>query len=324
MKANLAKCVAVMAVLSVTGHATTIIWGSEVFSDLLDSKGAIMGDTYIFELGAFKPGFTPNLSNKEQWAANWVCVQAKTYNNNMSVKQYEGLYDFAVENNSTLIPQGAAVYVWGFQGGVTSSEWILFRKSTPTAWTWPEPDPMNPDLTLNPNLTYWNAADAAIVLGIGHLNIVDEWGQPVLMRSIAVTGAASPPTTWQQWQAAELAGEPQLNGPDDDPDHDGVSNLMEFVFGTSPTQAGAPPVTPVEIVTVSGQQYLQITIARRIDHVATLTVEVSPDLTHWDSGPSHTTVVSNLPPALVVRDLTPLGSGATRRFMRLKAELSTP
>jgi len=130
-------------------------------------------------------------------------------------------------------------------------------------------------------------------------------------------------TTWEQWQLTELAGE-ALNGPNDDPDHDGTPNLLEYVFGTSPLQAGAPTATPVEIVTLAGQRFLQITIPRRIDHPAALTVEVSSDLTTWDAGPMFTEVVSDTPAALVVRDLTPLGTGTPQRFMRLQAELSTP
>ena len=130
-------------------------------------------------------------------------------------------------------------------------------------------------------------------------------------------------TTWEQWQFTELAGE-ALNGPNDDPDQDGTPNLLEYVFGTSPLQAGAPTATPVEIVTLAGQRFLQITIPRRSDHPAELTVEVSSDLTKWDAGPAATEVVSDTPAALVVRDLTPLDDATPQRFMRLRAELPTP
>ena len=81
---------------------------------------------------------------------------------------------------------------------------------------------------------------------------------------------------------------------------------------------------PAEVVTLAGQRYLQITIPRRSDHPALLTVEVSSDLTTWNSGPTFTEVVSDTPAALVVRDLTPLGTGTPRRFMRLHAELPAP
>ncbi|MEI6653795.1 MAG: SdrD B-like domain-containing protein [Verrucomicrobiota bacterium] len=130
-------------------------------------------------------------------------------------------------------------------------------------------------------------------------------------------------TAWSQWQSAELAGE-SLNGPLDDPDHDGTPNLLEYAFGTLPKVANPPTATPVEIVTVSGQHYLQITIPRLSAHPATLNVEVSSDLTNWDAGPAFTVEVSNTPAARVVRDLKPLDPGVTRRFMRLKAELPVP
>ena len=117
-----------------------------------------------------------------------------------------------------------------------------------------------------------------------------------------------------------MAGEP-LNAPTDDPDHDGTPNLLEFIFGTPPRLAGAPTATPVEIVTVLGQRYLQITIPRLSDRVATLNVQVSSDLTNWDAGPAFTVEVSNTPAAWVVRDLIPLDAAHPRRFMRLKAGL---
>lgn len=69
---------------------------------------------------------------------------------------------------------------------------------------------------------------------------------------------------------------------------------------------------------------MQISVPRRMDHVATLTVQVAPDLTSWTEGAAFTAVVSNTPSALVVRDLTPLMPGVARRFMRLKAELPPP
>jgi large repetitive protein len=130
-------------------------------------------------------------------------------------------------------------------------------------------------------------------------------------------------STWAQWQAEQLAGV-ALNGPADDPDGDGTPNLLEFVFGTPPLQAGPPPATPPNIVTLAGQRYLQITIARRSEHPATLSVEVSSDLTTWNAGPGVTTVVSDTPAALVVRDLTPLDAATPHRFMRLRATVPAP
>ncbi len=48
-----------------------------------------------------------------------------------------------------------------------------------------------------------------------------------------------------------------------------------------------------------------------------MTVEVSPNLTDWFSGPPHTVTLVDTDTLLVVRDATPIGPGI-KRFMRLK------
>ena len=262
-----------------------------------------MDGGFNFELGVFTGSFVPTLANTAQWAANWVPAQRVAYNG--TFQQFVG--EFTVEDNTAPFSVGKLAYIWGFKVGVGSSEWILFRKST---WTWPVPNLMNP------TPPHWDAADATAIIGT-----IDAGGSPFLMKSAAVT-AISPTTSWDQWSLTELAG--VASGPNDDPDHDGTSNLLEFVFGTAPKVASAPPATPVERVTVSSQQFLQISLPRRLDHLATLTVQVSPDLLNWNSGAGATITVSDTPEALIVRDLTPLAPGAPIRFMRLKAEISTP
>ena len=279
-------------------HAETIKWFSPAAATNLTGTGVPMSAAFNFELGVFSGTFVPTASNVAQWSANWVPAQRVSYNG--PNKRFDG--QFTVVNNTAPFTVGKAAYVWGFQTGAAASEWILFRNSD---WTWPAPNPMNPFGV------DWDATTATALIGT-----VDASGSPFLMKSAAMT-------TWQQWRDSELVGEP-LNSPNDDPDQDGRTNLLEFVFGTPPRQAGAAPATSVEIVTSNSQQFQQITLPRRMDHLATLTVQVSPDLTSWASGPAATSVISNTPAALVTRDLTPLGSGAPKRFVRLKAELTLP
>lgn len=289
--------------LAVTPSRAELVNWYSVKATNLTSSGAPMGADFNFELGVFKNGFVPTADNATQWAANWAPAQRATYN--ATLRRFDAQYNVSQNNAPFVI--GADAYVWGFRGGTASSEWILFRNET---WAWPAPVGMPP----NPNGLYWNAADATAVLGN-----VNESGSPCLMQSATVTGAASPATTWTQWQASELAGT-ALNGPNDDPDHDGTPNQLEFVFGTPPVEAGPPPQTPVTLV----DGHLQINIPRRIDHSATLVVEVSSDLTHWDSGPAYTEEISNTPSALVVRDRTPIDATHPRRFMRLKTMVAAP
>jgi hypothetical protein len=289
-------------------QANRVYWYALAGPANLTQAGVPMGAGFNFELGVFKSGFVPTVANRAQWTANWVAAQRMAYQPVSG--DFAGLY--VVADNAAPFTVGKAAYVWGFQGGVGTSEWILYRNP---AWTWPAPNPMNP------NPIFWNTSAATAL--IGSVNTTDTEGHPVLMRSATVTDAVCPATPWPQWQTAELAGEP-LNGPSDDPDRDGTVNLLEYVFGTPPRQAGAPPQTPVAIVTVSGQRFVQIAIPRRPDHPATLTVQVSSDLTTWASGPAATVAVEDSPAGLVVRDLTPLGAGVPRRFMRVSAGLVPP
>ena len=280
--------------------AETITWFCAPDSTNLTNSNAPMSAAFNFELGVFKNNFVPTAANVAQWGTNWEPAQRVGYT--ATNKFFQGR--FTVVNNTAPFTVGKAAYVWGFQTGAAASEWILL--SDPD-WTWPS-SVSNP---MNPFGIDWNVATATALIGSLNAN-----GSPYLMKSASVT-------SWQQWRDTELVGEP-LNGPNDDPDHDGGSNLVEFVFGTPPKQTGAPPATSLEMVTSNSQRFQQITVPRRTDRLATLTVQVSPDLTSWSSGPAVTAVISETPTSLVTRDLTPLSAGAPKRFMRLKAELPSP
>ena len=294
--------------------ANQINWFSTLNRTNLTSAGQAMDSAFRFELGVFINGFTPTSSNTSQWAANWRSPQRTRYNSATGVRQFNS--EFVVEDNQAPFTVGAAAYLWGFRGNALSGEWILIRN---TAWLWPAPNPFNPTPPAS-----WNAADAATpVTGVVLLGSVNATGSPFLIKSAAVTNSAPPTTSWTLWQTVELEGV-LLNGPNDDADGDGISNLIEFVFGTTPQTANSPVATPASILDLSGQRYLQITIPRRVDHSATLVIEVSSDLSVWNSGVSYTQVVSDGAAALVVRDLTPIGPAAPKRFMRVRAIPPTP
>lgn len=276
----------------------TIFWSSASPNAVNHtSTGIPMDAGFRFELGVFTGNFVPTVGNKTSWADNWNPMQRVAYN--VGEKRYYG--EFTPDDNIAPFTEGKAVYVWGFRGDAAVGEWILFRANT---WTVPN--------AYAPFNYQWFAQNATPIIGS-----INSTGTPFLMKSAAVTNAEPPTTTWAQWQAVELAGEPQ-NGPNQDPDKDGVSNLLEFVFGTPPKTAGPPPQTPVTLVEISGQKYMQISIPRRIDHEATLVVEVSSDLTNWSSG---TSLVSDGLTSLVVRDNTAFAPPVSKRFMRLRASV---
>lgn len=259
----------------------------------LTSTGGNMDATFVFRLGVFSGGFIPTAANVNQWSAHWVTADSNTYN--PSTKAFEG--NFTVTGNAAPFTIGAKAYVWGRSQGSAKDEWILFRN---TSWTWPAPNPFSP-FPIG-----WNAATADQVI-LGSLN---SGGTPFLMKSEAVI-------SYSQWSSTALAGE-VLTAPNDDPDHDGTSNLLEFIFGTSPVQSGPPTATPVSLVEISGGKYVQISIPRIRNRLAEVIVEVSEDLLTWHSGISHTFETMNTATSLVVRDLSPAGAGFPSRFMRAR------
>jgi hypothetical protein len=278
--------------------AERISWFSPAAAVNHTSAGSPMDAGFRFELGVFNGSFVPQAANKHLWAANWRPAMRASYD--ATAKAYNDLHE--IWGNNAPFTVGKQGYVWGFRGDGLTGEWILFRA---TSWNWPVVNPLNPE---PPS---WNAAAATPVIGQ-----INASGTPFLMKSAAITNAAPPTTTWEQWREENLTGEP-LNAPGDDPDHDGTPNLLEYVFGTAPKSPNAPVATPAALV--SG--HVTITIPRRIDHPVTLTVEVSGDLATWHSGPAHVEAVSNTVASLVARDLTPLGSANPKRFIRLRAVL---
>jgi hypothetical protein len=285
------------AVSSVSGQ--TILWNSDANATNETSTGALMDAGFRFELGVFNSGFTPTALNIQDWSANWQGAVRTGYD--AANKRYTNSYTPA--DNNAPFSIGKATYVWGFRGNPVAGEWILFRAGS---WNFPEADPPVP-----PPPIEWFAKNATAVLGS-----IQSSGSPYLMKSAAVTNAAPPKTTWAQWQATNLTSEP-LDEPHDDPDGDGIPNLLEFIFGTPPRTAGSPPLTPVTL----SSGHAVISIPRRVDHTATLIVEVSGDLSNWSSGPLYTEVVSDGISALVVRDLTALDASNPKRFIRLRAVL---
>lgn len=274
-----------------------ISWYSPIPQANLTSNNQPMDGAFQFQLGVFANGFTPTSSNIAEWAKNWVSAQSTTYN--PTTRVFDGM--FVVTSNAAPFTKGAKAYIWHRTTNTTQDEWILFRKSD---WVWPGTD------NLSPFPLVWNTADANEVI-IGSVNPA---GNPFLMKSEAVVSYA-------QWQNAQLATS-SLKGPNDDSDHDGVSNLLEFVFGTSPSQASSPPSTPTSLVGINGQNYLQISVPRLKNRLVKTSVEVSSDLVNWSSGDASLVNVADTPGMLVVRDKTAIGAGQAKRFMRLKAVTS--
>ncbi len=127
--------------------------------------------------------------------------------------------------------------------------------------------------------------------------------------------------TFEQWVIAQ--GVPEgLRGPEDDPDGDGVPNLVEFGLGLSPLVSSRDQLPRPAFEVVDGEPHLSLAAARNPLAVGvSWVVEVSGDLLEWRSGGADITVLEDSPDLLHVRDNTPAGE-AGRRFIRLRITLN--
>lgn len=142
--------------------------------------------------------------------------------------------------------------------------------------------------------------------------------------NLVVYGLLSPPhQLWQQgnFSPTELA-DPTISGDAADPDGDGIPNLAEYAFNTNPKTANTSGLPVFDTLNVGGLDYLAISYKQVLFNTdITCTVQVSDDLTTWNSGPGFTTLVSTVDngdgtETVTVRDTTPISS-ATKRFIRV-------
>lgn len=131
-------------------RSQTLDWGNDVFGDVVDSTGAALDHTFIFELGAFDAGFTPTESNVTDWVSHWNAFDRATYN--ASAGYFASSVEMLADGTSSspfLTPgsgsfEGLDAYLFVRNGDlpVPMAEWLLVRS---TDWVFPVADVVCPD-----------------------------------------------------------------------------------------------------------------------------------------------------------------------------------
>jgi hypothetical protein len=130
--------------------AQQLNWGSLAFSDLVDSKGDVLANTFVFEIGAFNPGFTPTLGNLFDWRSNWQVFDRASYNGieepfDDGISGYftgtARMLDDGRSSSPFMTPsapsfEGLSGYLWVRKGDdpIAGSEWMLTRADS---WVFP-------------------------------------------------------------------------------------------------------------------------------------------------------------------------------------------
>lgn len=133
------------------------------------------------------------------------------------------------------------------------------------------------------------------------------------------------------WEHQFGLSQTTANNATDDSDHDGVPLLLEYAFNQSPS-AGSTTGLPVSTTAVNasdGLTYLQYAYLRRTDAPQlTYLVEVSSDLTNWQSGAGVTQELSTIPSGdgftnlVTVRVLPAITPASPKRFVRLEVSVN--
>lgn len=126
-------------------HAQTMDWGNDVFGDVVDSTGAALDHTFVFELGAFDAGFTPDETNRGSWIGHWNVFDRAQFN--AALGYFASSVDMLPNgsSDSAYVTQdfgsfeglNAYLFVRNDDAMVSTTEWLLVRAE---GWIYPEAD----------------------------------------------------------------------------------------------------------------------------------------------------------------------------------------
>jgi autotransporter-associated beta strand protein len=145
---------------------------------------------------------------------------------------------------------------------------------------------------------------------------VQQSGNNLMLAYTAANPDANSNGILDTWEVARFGNaNPGSNLPGDDPDHDGLSNLLEYAFDTHPLTPGVSPIA-YDLETLGDGKHLRLTVPKNPAATnLTYSVETCGNLDDWSS--SDTTIETNTATQLIVRDNV-TSTTATRRFIRLK------
>lgn len=262
------------------------------------SQGGILTSEWTFHLGYFQNNFVPTASNTSEWCSRWRTLDVSSYS------EFQNRFASVWDDDGS-VPAGTEGYIWGFNRGSQTPEWILIGASN---WTWPlvSANPLDPNSGAE-----WLVDDAnEIVLGQVNQNGIH-------MTTASATGLP-PLLEGDQWLEFHFTAAEQSNllvsGWDADPDQDGLDNLTEFAFGTNPRTSN-----PLNVFESFAGGFFEFSIQKAQKVAVTYEGEVSSNLISWQSGEAEVILLEESATSLTYRDLQPLSSGP--RFGRVRVSL---
>lgn len=159
MKEHLSKLVALTFVcVTASASSQTLNWASLTGSQIVDSQGAALDNTYVFELGAFDVGFIPNQSNMGIWGSKWHVFDTAAYSNTVQDGAYfTGTANLQDVANYGSLFQGLTAYIWVHNAADT--EYFLASASAkPGIAEW-KFGALDPECCANGEVTTWSVSN---------------------------------------------------------------------------------------------------------------------------------------------------------------------
>ena len=283
-------------------QAGAVDWNSDLFETNLTSIGTSMDDSFVFELGAFDltDGFVPTSANTDQWAARWRPAQRNFYN--ASTRGFSG--SFGVTSNASPFATNEKGYIWGHHCSGQNGEWILLTSSN---WKWP--------MVGGSNFPVAWTVDNSQTPVVGQIN-----GSGFHMRTSAMGVKSLPPISPTDWRNLRFSAMELLNasisGWNADPDHDGMSNLLEYATGRNPRSAMSVWFPVPEWQVIGASRYLKLSVPQCAYSQVSMVVEVSATLQTWQSGAENVETLSGTGDYHVARDL--IDASSAKRYIRAR------
>lgn len=144
---------------------------------------------------------------------------------------------------------------------------------------------------------------------------------------LAIRVPAANAAPFNSWLSATFSldelNQPDLGGPNSDPDHDGIPNLLEFAFGLTPRAADSSGLPNLQLLDGPGGKSWSFSYRRRISaHGLNYVVESTGNLANWSPSAGAESNTTPNPDGITetVTHSLPAATNPASGFLRLKVE----